>query len=402
MDFSFNQEEEMFRQMVRDFTQKEIAPGYMERRKLQKRPYEQRKQAGKKYLLGYPYEIRLKMGQLGLLGMNAAEEYGGNPSSAVMIGIAAEEVAGYDCSLIMTSVYNNAFVNLASEEVKEEWLPPLIRGEFYLNMGATEAEAGVDLGNVQTQARKDDKFWILNGEKNRVSGALDGDGVLVLAKTDPLSRRLTPFLVPYDTPGVTRGYIEDISGNYGGVVTLEDVRIPEKYLLGDAEGKGFTSAMEAFDGLRAAAGLITMKMAKMSLDETIEYVKQRFTFGRPLAWYEGISLQLAEMATYIELGRTFAYRILWSQDAGLKITKEASMIKWWATTKAIDIIHECIVIHGHYGFSTEMPLADRMLTAMGSQIADAPPQIQKMIIARELLGREYLPYKTPPGKSVKN
>ncbi|MFC1942674.1 acyl-CoA dehydrogenase family protein [Chloroflexota bacterium] len=400
MDFGFNEEQEMFRAMVRDFTEKEIAPGFAERQNLQAIPFEQRKQEGKSYLLGYPYEQRKKAGGLGLLGMNVEEKYGGNPSSAVTTGIAVEEISGYDCNFIMASFSSNNFIGLASEEVKEEWLPRLCSGEVYINMGATEAEAGADLGNAQTKARKDGEFWILNGEKNRVSSSMDGDALVVLAKVDPESRRLTPFLVTYDMPGVTRSMIRDISGGYAGIVSLEDVRVPDKYLLGDAEGRGFITAMETFDGMRATAGLSCMKIAQMCLDETIEYSKQRFCFGRPIAWYEGVSFSIAEMATNIELGRTFSYSILAKQDQGLKTTKESSMIKWWAPKMAIDIAHECLLLHGHYGYSADMPFKDRMMRMIATQIGDSTPHIQKMIIARELIGREYLPYRTPPARSA--
>jgi cyclohexanecarboxyl-CoA dehydrogenase len=330
--------------------------------------------------------------------MNVEEKHGGNPSDAVTMGIAVEEVAGYDCNFIMSSVSTNNFIGLASEEVKEEWFPRLCSGEAYINMGATEAEAGADLGSAQTRAKKDGNSWIINGEKNRVSGALDGDGLIVLAKTDPSSRRLTPFLVTYDMPGVTRSMLQDIGDTYAGIVSLEDVRVPEKYLLGDEEGKGFYTAMETFDGMRAAVGLTCMRIAQICLDETIEYAKQRYAFGRPIAWYEGVSFSIAEMATMIELGRTMAYRALWEQDAGIRATAHASMIKWWVPKTAMDIVHECLLMHGHYGYSADMPYGHMMMDIIGREIGDSTPHIQKMIIARELLGREYLPYKTPPAR----
>ncbi len=395
LDFTFTEEQEMFRAMVKDFVQKEVAPGFKERRKISRLPVAQRMVAGKSRLLGFPNDLMLRMGKLGLLGMNTPEEYGGNPQSAVTIGVAVEEMAGYDVGVIATHNSMVNFLKIATEEVKEEWMPGVAKGEKLLNMGATEAEAGSDLGNAKATARKDGKFWILNGEKNRVSEAYDGDGMVALGKTTSGSRRLTPFLVTYDMPGVTRSGLDDIGGTYAGIVSMEDVRVPEKYLLGDAEGKGFYTAMQSFDGIRATMGLTAMRNAQMCLDETIEYTKQRVAFGRPIAKFEGVSFIIAEAATYIEMGRWLSYRVLWMQDQGIRTTMYSSMVKWWAPRTAEWIMHECLLLHGHYGYNVDMPFGERMLGIGGlaGQIGDGTAQIQKMVIARELMGKEYLPYK---------
>jgi cyclohexanecarboxyl-CoA dehydrogenase len=217
---------------------------------------------------------------------------------------------------------------------------------------------------------------------------------VALCRTDPNSRRLTPFLVTYDMPGVTRSALEDIAGGYAGIVSMEDVRVPDKYLLGDADGRGFITAMQAFDGIRATVGLSCMKIAQMCLDETMEYTKQRVAFGRPVAKFEGVSFIIAEAATYIELGRWLSYRVLWMQDKGMRTTMHSSMVKWWAPRMAEWIVHECLLLHGHYGYNADMPFADRMLgPILTNQIGDGTQQIQKMVIARELMGKEYLPYR---------
>lgn len=392
LDFTFTEEQEMFRTMVRDFVKNEVAPGYKERKRLQMLPIKKRIE-GESTVLGSPLKLRKRIGELGLLGMNTPEKYGGNPQSAVTIGIAIEEIAGYDLPFITTGNSTVNFINLACEEVKEEWLPSIARGDKYINMGATEAEAGSDLRNVKSTARRDGNFWILNGEKNHVSRCFEGDGMVALCKLDPAARHLTPFLVTYDMPGVTRSGIDEIGGCYAGIVSMEDVRIPSKYLLGDEEGKGFYAAMEAFDGMRAAIGLSSIKAAKLCLDETIEYVKKRVVFGQPIAKFEGVSFLLAEAATYVELGRWLSYRVLWMQDRGFRTTMYSSMIKWWGPKIAEWIVHQCLLLHGHYGYSQEMLFGDRLLDLIGDQIRDAPEQIQKMIIARELLGKEYRSYR---------
>lgn len=367
--------------MVRDFAQKEIAPGYKNRIKAQT----------------IPRELKKKMADIGLMGLNIPEEYGGQPRDAITVGIIMEELArqAEDAALLVFYYYGPpGFIMLASDEVKEEWLPGMARGEKMILVAATEAEAGSDLANLKTTARIGGDYYILNGEKNRTSFAYQGDATIVLAKTDPASRRITPFLVPLDLPGMTITPIDDmgIESTLGGIVSLEDVRIPKKYLLGDEEGKGFVEIMRAFDVNRIFLALMALAKAEISLEETCAYTKQRVQFGKPLAKFEGISFKLAEAATYIELGRWLCYRALWMKDNGIRHSKESAMVKWWCTKTAFNIIHECLLTHGHYGYSKDLPFEQRLRDVVGGEIGDGTAEIMKLIIAREMLGREFLPY----------
>ena len=381
LDFTFTEEQNMIRQMVRDFSQKEIAPGYRERVRAQ----------------AIPRTLMKKMGDVGLMGLSIPEKYGGQPRDAVSVGIIIEEVARHaeDAALMVSYNYGQAlFITLASDEVKEEWLPAMAQGEKMVLMAATEAEAGSDLANLKATARKDGDYYILNGEKNRVSFAYLGDATILLAKTDPASRRITPFLVPMDLPGVSKAHIADmgVESTSAGIVALEDVRIPKKYLLGDEEGKGFVEMMRAFDFNRIFLALMAMAKAEVSLEETCDYAKQRVQFGKPLAKFEGVSFKLAEAATYIELGRWLCYRVLWMKDNGLRHSKESAMAKWWCPMIAFHIIHECLLTHGHYGYSQDLPFEQRLRDTIGVEIGDGTAEIMKLIIAREMLGREFLPY----------
>jgi cyclohexanecarboxyl-CoA dehydrogenase len=384
LDFTFSEEQEMFRRQVADFCQKEIAPGVKER--LQTREF--------------PIELRKKMASIGLCGLNIPEEYGGMLSDMVTFGIATEEISKVDAAAQFYCFDNwiqSSFVKLACEEVKEEWLSGMASGEKLVLMGATEAEAGSDLGNLKTSVKKDGDYFILNGEKNSVSHISEGDAVVVLAKFDPTSRRtITPFLVPVDTPGVSIATIDDFQpmvGGKRGILSMEDARIPAKYLLGDEEGRGFYATMQGFDGTRASGALETLGQAQASLNETCEYVKQRVTFGKPIAKYEGVSFILAEIATIIELGRWMAYRVLWMADNGIRTTKESAMLHYWVSEKGTWIQEQCLLLHGHYGFSTDLPFESRLRDAYVARMGEAPGQIQKMIIARELLGKEFRPYE---------
>jgi cyclohexanecarboxyl-CoA dehydrogenase len=381
LDFSFTEEQNMILSMVRDFAEKEIAPGYRER---------VREQA-------IPREMLKKMADIGLMGLNIPEEYGGQPRDAVTVGLIIEELARHaeDAALLVFYGYGQAnLVMLASDEVKEEWLPALAQGEKMVIMGFTEAEAGSDLRNVKATAKKDGDYYIINGEKNRVSFAYLGDATIILAKTDPASRQLTLFLVPFGLPGITRSRIDDmgVESTSAGIVSFEDVRIPKKYLLGDEEGKGFAETMRAFDVNRAFLSLMALAHAEISLEETCAYTKQRVQFGKPLAKFEGISFKLAEAATRIELGKWLCYRTLWMKDNGLRHSKEAAMVKWWCTRTAFNIIHECLLTHGHYGYSKDLPFEQRLRDTVGDEIGDGTAEVMKLIITREMFGREFLPY----------
>ena len=379
LDFSLTEEQEMVRSMVRDFARQELAPGYPERVRAE----------------AIPRELIGKMAALGLLGLNIPEEYGGQARDAVTVGVILEELARHaaDGAWLVFNNYALAnIVNLGVPEVKQEWLPAMARGEKIVLMGATEAEAGSDLANLKTTARKDGDDYILNGEKNRVTGAFLGQALMVLAKTDPSSRRLTPFLVPFDLPGVSITRVDDMGNEsiIGGIVALEDVRLPRQYLLGDEEGKGFYEVMRTFDCLRVFASLESLAAAQVTLEETIEYARGRVQFQRPIASFQGVSFTLAEAATCIELGRWLCHRTLWLKDNGKPHSKESAMAKWWCPRTAFDIIHQCLLIHGHYGYSKDLPIEQRLRDAIVPEIGDGTPEIMKSIIVREIIGREFV------------
>jgi cyclohexanecarboxyl-CoA dehydrogenase len=381
LDFSFTEEQEMIRSMVKEFGQKELAPGYAARVK-----------AG-----AVPTQLIKKIADLGLMGLNIPEQYGGQIKDSVTVGVVLEELARHaddGAYLVFNNFAQANFIRLGSDEIQEEWLPAMAKGEKIVLMAATEAEAGSDLANLKTTAKKDGDYYVLNGEKNRVTFLQQGHAATVLAKTNPASRRLTPFLIPLDLAGVTLAPIADMGAEStaGGIMSLEDVRVPKKYLLGDEEGKGFYAAMRTFDCVRAFGALEAISKAEVTLQETIEYAKQRVQFNKPIAKFQGISFKLAEAATYIELGKWLCYRVLWLKDHNMPHGKEAAMVKWWCPKTAFDIIHECLLIHGHYGYSKDLPIEQRLRDVILPEIGDGTAEIMKLIIVREILGREYLDY----------
>jgi cyclohexanecarboxyl-CoA dehydrogenase len=175
------------------------------------------------------------------------------------------------------------------------------------------------------------------------------------------------------------------------VLAFDHVRVPASHRLG-AEGTGFHQVMRGFDYNRVAIALACLGIAQVSLEETMAYVRERTTFGRPLAKYEGVTFPIAEAATQLEAARVFSYRALWLADRGQPHTKEAAMVKWWAPKIARETVHQCLLLHGHYGYTDELPFEQRLRDVIGLEIGDGSAEIMKIIVARELMGRETLPY----------
>jgi cyclohexanecarboxyl-CoA dehydrogenase len=171
---------------------------------------------------------------------------------------------------------------------------------------------------------------------------------------------------------------------------MSDARVPTACMVG-SEGAAFKMIMKYFDINRAFIGLMCIGAAQQTLDETIEYTKEKRAFGMPISRYEAVAFALAEAATRLELGRLLCYKILWKKQAGLPCSMEAAMAKWWVPKTCVDIIHECLILHGHYGYTNEFPIEQRLRDVIGWQIGDGTPQIQKLIISRLLLGKDFGP-----------
>jgi cyclohexanecarboxyl-CoA dehydrogenase len=283
----------------------------------------------------------------------------------------------------------------AGERVRREWLRPLASGEAVLGLALSEPGAGSDARAISSRAIRDGDDYVLSGEKSGISLLMAADACLVFAKTDPEAgtHGVTAFLLPMQSPGVSRIPFRDMGSRAvsRGALYMDGARVPADYRVGE-EGSGFRSVMNGFDFSRFLIGLMCLGAAEASLDETMAYVKERHAFGQPLARFEGVQFPIAEHATYIEAARWLCYRGLWLRDGGQPHTKEAAMAKWWAPKVAVDCIHDCLLLHGQYGYTQDLPLEQRLRDVIGLQIGDGTAQVQKIIIARELMGREYLPY----------
>jgi cyclohexanecarboxyl-CoA dehydrogenase len=378
----FTEAQKEFCSMVRDFALKQLSPGAMERIKLDH----------------VPREIIEKCSDAGLFRLTTPVKYGGNPRDSVSVGIAAEEISKVDFSamaLLINFVFTPSVMEWAVEELRKEWIPAFASGKKLPCFANTEPDCGSDASAIKTRADRDGDFYVINGEKTSVTLGMQADVVILTAKTDPEAgaKGVTLFFVPLDLSGISRSRFVDMGFIPSGraSITLNGVRIPMKCRIGE-EGEGFLKVMRGFDFVRAGvAALGAIGMAEASLVEAVEYVKQRRAFGNPISKYEGVSFKLAEDATLIEASRLLCYEALRLRDEGYPHSKEAAMAKWFAPECAVRAIHDALLIFGWRGYSEAMPIEQRLRDAIGMQIGDGTAEIMKLIIAREMLGRDFVP-----------
>lgn len=401
MDFSFTQEQAMWRASVRDFAQTVIKPVV--------RQIDQEETI--------PPHVIAGMADLGLLACTVAGAHGGMEATWIEAAIAAEELGRADVSIAIPVLYlveaswGSVFEHYASDELKAEILPPVTRGEAFLGIASTEPGGGSDiLGATRTKAVRDGDDWILNGEKMYISGVAESEawgGVhMTLVRTDPEAghKGFTFFAVPLkDTPGITTTLVEDM-GRHGvstGGFAMEDVRLPDRYRIGEV-GRGFYHAMEGFSAARVLIGATCVGAAEAILDMGIDYIQQRQAFGRPLAAFEGVQFPLAEQATHIEEARLLTYKAAWMMDklwedgsfSHHDVSKAAAMAKWRGPVYAWQVMNEVADWFGAAGYSKEFPIEMGIRGVRSYSIgAEGTVNIMKLIIAREILGPEFLPYR---------
>lgn len=381
MDFSFTPEQDAFRKTVREWARARLAPGYLERSRLG----------------AFPRDVYQEMGRMGLLGIIAPEEAGGQGADHVTAGIAAEEVGYADFSmafLVLAGSTGEAIYRLGSEEA-QSWGSRIIRGQAVAAFALTEPGAGSDLANVRTRAEKIPAGWRITGEKSSISLAEAADLALVLVRTDDEAgaRGTGLFLVPLDDPKIGRQSFDDpgFRSIGRGSLMFDGVEVPESARIG-TEGRGFHAIMQLFDFTRPFLGLMCIGCAQASLDDAAEYARARQAFGKPIGRNQGVAFPIAEHDTYLRSARWICYEALWRRDRGLPHTKEAATAKWYGPKVAFDAAHDALLLHGNVGYTTESPFAQRMLDIMSCEIGDGTAQIQKSVIAREILGREFKPY----------
>ena len=372
------------RDTTRRFAREKIAPGYAAREKS-----------------GILDRGLLKeMGAMGLIAPELPDWAGGSGVETMYSGVIIEEIAKADFNMgyaqILGSLEGQIVAGFARREVAEEWLPKLTAGEVIINIALTEPQGGSDAAALKLKMTHDGDDWVLNGEKTSISMADQSDATVVFARSGDEKRGasgVSALLVPMNLPGIKTTRFEDLGQHCigRGSIFFDNVRVPRNMLLGD-EGQAFRQVMQGFDFSRALIGLQCLGTARQSLDETWVFVKEREAFGQPLSAFQGVSHRLAEFDTKVEAARLLCLQALWLKDQGRPHTTEAAMSKWWPPLLAYETIHACLLMHGHSGYSRDLPFEQRLRDVLGLQIGDGTSQIMKTVIARSRVGREFVPY----------
>lgn len=379
MDFDLNEEQRMFQQMVREFTEAEIAP--------QAEELDERSE--------FPYDTVAKMADIGLFGLPIPEEYGGSGADFVTYSLAVEEVSRASASLGITIAAQTSLGTLpiyffGSDEQKSEWLVPLAQGKMLGAFGLTEPEAGSDAGGTKTTAVLTNGEWVINGTKCFITNSgTDISGVVTItAITDNQRDRkeISNIIVPHGTPGFTVAPPYRKMGWHSSdthELSFSDCRVPEENLLGD-RGAGFKQFLKVLDCGRIGVAALSIGLAQACLDEAVKYAKTRVQFGKPIGKNQAISFKCADMLVEVELARLATRRAAWMADQGRPYSKEAAIAKLYASEMAMRAASEAVQIHGGYGYIEEYPVCRYFRDAKILEIGEGTSEVQRMVLSRQL------------------
>ena len=384
MQFEFDEVGQAIQEAARRFADEKLLPFYQSREAVDH----------------FDRDLLKEMGSLGLVAPDLPEEYGGIGASGLTQGAVIEEIGRGDLNIayiqLLGSLIGGVIAQFASKDLATEYLPKLAAGKIIPSLGLTEPRGGTDAANLQLRARRDGGDWVIDGEKASISCANQADFVLVAARTGDINegaRGITAFLIDLDAPGVSRSNYNDLGSiSVGrGSIWFDSVRVPDTRRVGDV-GMGFIRVMQGFDYSRALIALQCLGSARASIDETWSYITDREAFGGPLAQFQGVTFPLAEADAQVRAARLLAYECLWLREQGKPHTKEAAMVKWMGPKISVDAIHQCLLTHGHLGYSRDLPHQQRLRDVMGLEIGDGTAQVSKMIVARETVGRVAIQY----------
>jgi len=345
----------------------------------------------------YPEEQIHKMGEIGLMGINVAEEYGGAELDALAYAISCEEISRGCASVgVILSAHNSLYISpiktYGNHEQKLKYVAPFVTGEKVGGFCLTEPGNGSDAGAASTMARDEGDHWVLNGEKAWITNAHQAEGYVVFATTDKSKKHkgISAFIVPRDAPGLSLGKKEDklgIRASSTSNVIMEDCVIPKENLLGKP-GMGFKIAMETLDGGRIGIAGQALGIAQNAFDTAIDYSLKRQSFGAPIAKLQMIQAKIADMALRIESARLLNYKAAALKDKGRPYTKEAAMAKLAASETATYVAHQSIQVLGGMGYVTDMPVERNYRDARITEIYEGTSEIQRLVIAGNIL-KEY-------------
>jgi butyryl-CoA dehydrogenase len=378
MDFKFTKEQELVGQMLREFVEKEVKPIAAHIDETEE----------------FPIENVKKMAKYGIMGIPFPKEYGGAGGDDISYIIAVEELAKACGS---TSVILSAHTSLCcwpifkygTEEQKQKYLPGLLKGEKLGAFGLTEPNAGTDAAGQQTTAKLDGENYILNGSKVFITNGGYADVFILFAMTDKSkgTKGISAFIVEKGTKGFDIGKKEEKMGIRASSTTeliFKDCRIPKENLLGK-EGKGFGVAMSTLDGGRIGIAAQALGIAEGALEEAVKYLKARKQFGKQIGAFQGLQWYIAEMATKVEASKLLVYKAAWKKATGQSYSIEAAMAKLYASETAMEVTTKVVQVFGGYGFTKDYPVERMMRDAKITEIYEGTSEVQKMVIAGNIL-----------------
>ncbi len=378
MQFDYTQDQELLRKTVRNFARQEIAPHSLEWDELQH----------------FPTELFPKLADLGLLGVMFPEEYGGAGLGYIEYVIAIEELSRVDGAVGLSVAAHNSLCGnhiflFGTEEQKGKYLSPLASGKKLGAWALTEPSSGSDAAGLRTTATRKDKGWVLRGSKNFTTHGTYGDIFVVMALTDSAqeNRGITAFIIEKGTQGLVSGKKENKLGcraSDTASVILEDCYVPEENVLGKV-GEGFFNALTVLDGGRISIAAMAVGIAQGAVDCAVKYAKEREQFGKPISEFQGVQFKLADMEARTQAARWLTYRAAWLKDQGKKIPKESSTAKYYASEAAVWVCEQAVQIHGGYGYIKDYPAEKYWRDSKLCTIGEGTSEIQKIVIARELL-----------------
>ena len=379
MDFALSEEQVMIRDMCRGFADDVIAPRAEEMDKTG----------------AYPYDIMARMGELGMMGIPFAEEYGGGGGDWVSMGLCIEEIArgdaGLGIMLDVTTMCAHEIESFGTEEQKRRWLPPLTRGQEMGGFALTEPDTGSDAASISCTAVRDGNEWVLNGTKQFITNiGLDNGSLAIVAavsgKNDQGGGIVDTFVDLKDTPGFTVGRSYDKIGLHSCAtheLAFEDCRVPEDYRLGEP-GRGLAQHLAALQMGRIAIAACSVGLAQACLEASVAYARERIQFGKPIIEFQGVSFKLADMAVAIEMARLMYLKAAWLKDKGQPYTFEASAAKLYASEMAEKVASDAVQIQGGYGYMSDYAVSRYYKQAKVMHIVEGTSEVQRIVITRTL------------------
>jgi alkylation response protein AidB-like acyl-CoA dehydrogenase len=378
--FALTDEQEQLRKEIRDFAAREIAPNVMR--------WDEASE--------FPVEVVQKLGEMGLMGVIFPVELGGSGLGYVDYALAVEELSAVDGSIgIIVASHNSLCTNhifvAGNDEQRRKYIPLLASGKWLGAWGLTEPGSGSDAGSARTTAVRKGDRWVLNGNKTFITNGHYADVSVIIAVTDKSqgSRGFSAFVVEKGTPGFRPGKKENKLGlraSDTSELIFEDCEIPGENLLGK-EGEGFIDSMRILDGGRISIAALSLGIGRGAFDAARGYVKQRHQFGKAISEFQGIQWKLADMATQLDAARLLTLRAAVMKDAGQKTTLESSMAKLMASEVAVKVCDEAVQLHGGYGFIKDYPVEKFYRDVKLCTIGEGTSEIQRLIIAREILNK---------------